>query len=323
MRVSIVIPVYNVEAFLRACLDSILAQTHTDWEAILVDDGSSDGSRAICEQYCRIDPRFRLVSHNKNRGPSAARNTGISLSTSDILTFVDSDDLIHPLYLELMLVPFSKGVADITTCGITQQPFENTSSAERFTPLYFEAMDFYEEVLYQNNFNINNSVCAKLFSKSLFENNLFSEGILYEDLDITFKMMGKVSAICLIPESLYYYRTNHGSITHTFSTARANVLDVTEQIRQKMEREYPQLLAAANDRALSASFNILGLMAASGTNYNDIEKRCWRNIRELRFQSLKNPRVRLKNKLGILLSYAGLKVIRPILALTYRKTFSR
>ena len=101
-KVSIIVPVYNVEPYLRQCLDSILAQTFTDWECILVDDGSKDGSGAICDEYAEKDSRFRVV-HQENKGSSAARNEGLSLSKGIYLSFIDSDDWVENNYLERLL----------------------------------------------------------------------------------------------------------------------------------------------------------------------------------------------------------------------------
>ena len=91
--ISIIVPVYNVEEYLEECLESICKQTYTDIEVVLVNDGSTDGSKEICEKYCRQDSRFKLINQ-ENQGQSAARNNGVSFSTGEYITFVDSDDVI-------------------------------------------------------------------------------------------------------------------------------------------------------------------------------------------------------------------------------------
>ena len=100
--VSVIVPVYRVENYLRTCIDSILAQTYSDLEVILVDDGSPDGCPAICDEYAKQDARVRVI-HQKNAGLSAARNAGLDLCQGEYITFIDSDDFVHPRFVELLL----------------------------------------------------------------------------------------------------------------------------------------------------------------------------------------------------------------------------
>lgn len=100
--VSVIVPVYRVEKYLRICVDSILAQTYSDLEVILVDDGSPDGCPAICDEYAQQDARVRVI-HQKNAGLSAARNAGLDLCQGEYITFIDSDDFVHPRFVELLL----------------------------------------------------------------------------------------------------------------------------------------------------------------------------------------------------------------------------
>ena len=100
--ISIIVPVYNVETYLEECLDSIQNQTYTDFEVLLVNDGSTDGSKAICERYCQTDKRFRLMNQT-NQGQSVARNNGVTASTGEFIAFVDSDDIILSNYLETLM----------------------------------------------------------------------------------------------------------------------------------------------------------------------------------------------------------------------------
>lgn len=112
-EISIVLPVYNVDPYLNACLDSIAAQTFQDWETILVDDGSTDFSGIICNSYSRKDHRFRVI-HQENAGVSAARNAGIDAATAPLLAFVDPDDFISKNYFELLLQEMWRTEADVT-----------------------------------------------------------------------------------------------------------------------------------------------------------------------------------------------------------------
>ncbi len=120
--ISVIVPVYNVEEYLEECLESIRQQTFTDIEVILVNDGSTDGSREICEQYCEKDSRFRLINQ-ENQGQSVARNRGVKESVGQYIMFVDSDDVINTSVLEVLL-PYMKMDVDIVECRMTRNKEE-------------------------------------------------------------------------------------------------------------------------------------------------------------------------------------------------------
>ncbi|MCD8130555.1 MAG: glycosyltransferase [Lachnospiraceae bacterium] len=114
--ISIIVPVYNVEPFIRDCLDSIRNQTFQDWECILINDGSTDGSGSACRQYCKRDPRFKYI-HQRNAGVSAARNTGLDAAQGEFISFVDPDDCIMDNFYSTMLDTLQKHNADIVSCA--------------------------------------------------------------------------------------------------------------------------------------------------------------------------------------------------------------
>lgn len=316
MKISVIIPVYNVETYLRECLDSVISQTYEDWEAIMVDDCSTDNSRSICEEYLAQDNRFKLIRHSENRGLSSSRNSGLEASTGRTVCFVDSDDCIAADFLETMTSCMQKSDADIVSCVMGNR-------LDRIHSIYKGREESsclaLEKILYQESDIYTPSVCGKIFRKELFDNCHFREGIYYEDLDITARIYSRDLRCIHLASVLYHYRVNPQSITHTFIPKRSDVLDVTEKIEEEMSRCHPRLLPAASDRALSAAFNILGLMAAN--NYRDVklESRCIDMIKKRRLQSLLNPKVRLKNKMGILITYlAGFSGYKKIARHIYR-----
>lgn len=119
MLISIIVPVYNVEPYLEQCIDSILNQSFRDFELILVDDGSPDRCGEICDRYAAADDRIRVI-HQKNGGVSAARNAGMEVSKGKYIVFVDSDDMVHPLYLEHLYKAIQKHNADISMCWFSR-----------------------------------------------------------------------------------------------------------------------------------------------------------------------------------------------------------
>lgn len=306
--VSIIVPVYNREQYLRECVDSVLAQTFHDWELIIVDDGSTDSSGSIADRYAASDPRIR-VYHVENGGPSAARNYGLLKSTSKYIYYLDADDAIHPLALTIMVNGITESGADIYVAWMhrSNKPIFKDISIEKYTVI--TGAEAIESSLYQTG-KILNSPWGKLYKRRICEANQFENGILYEDLDFFYRACGECKRIAVSQCDLYFYRDTPDSITNVWSDKRLDVLDVVDRIEDYIAGNMPALLPAARDRKLSANFNMFILAGANGRY--DVADRCWKVIREYRFGSLTNSRVRLKNKAGILLSYLGRRVFTLI-----------
>lgn len=310
-QVSIIVPVYNVgEELLRACLDSALGQTVTDTEIIVIDDASTDGvSPAVCDEYASRDARVRVIHLTQNGGISNARNTGIEAAVAPYLIFLDADDRIEPDALELLLTTALQTGADIVCADLRRaavgdKGFRRHNIAalgDRGTPC-FEPTEATADALYQR--RLNTSPCGKLIRRGICEALPFLPG-RYEDLRIVPRWFLAANRIAYLPTPLYIYTDNPASYLHRFNAGRAVVLDVTDELIEYMETNCQELIPAAHDRALSASFNILNLIAANRVSYPDIEARCLATIRRYRRESLFNPRVRLKNKAAITLSYIG------------------
>lgn len=304
--VSVVTPVYNVEKYLRECLDSIIAQSYENWKLILVDDASSDRSGEICDEYALRDERISVIHHEKNGGLSMARNSGIETADGDFITFIDSDDIISPEYLNILVNESLKQDADIVVSPLAtfkaSKELNNQTAKQNGRTIVHAPEEAVEKTLYQTT-GLTCSSCGKLFRKSLWDGIRFTKGILYEDLDVFYKIFLKANKIVEIEDSLYYYRQNPDSILGVFNPKRMDVLQVTGNIVKYMETRYPDLLPAAKDRQLSAAFNILALALVHDYQDEELKNRCMSIIKKSRFGSLKNPKVRLKNKLGIIISY--------------------
>lgn len=326
--ISVIVPVYNAEEYLRQCVESVLAQTYSNWELILVDDGSTDYSGKMCDLAARSSARIK-VRHTKNRGVSAARNTGLDMMRGRYVAFLDADDMLHPQFLEITLLKILKSGADIVQ--IKTKEFEDGDIrifnnfdlySDRIINVF--TIDYSPEaacqkVLYQHTFVP--SPCGKLFKTSLWNDTRFREGIRYEDLDLIPLVIRKAKSVASFPLKLYFYRQHGKSYLHTFSLERADVLDVTQRLVDAFADE-PDLHRAALDRQLSANFNILMLIESNRDRIEDNEKEeamriadsCWQKIKELRGKSLRNPNVRLKNKLGIIASCLGGRRLLGILS---------
>lgn len=211
-QISVIVPVYKVEPYLHRCVDSILGQTFTDFELILVDDGSPDGCPAICDEYAQQDSRVRVI-HQENGGLSAARNAGIDWafehSNSQWLSFVDSDDWVHPEYLERVLTAATEHNVSISICGYTESAGkEPPISGVEPVPQIWDPEDFYVQ------HNVNATVAwGKLYQKKCFRDIRYPVGKLHEDEFVTYRMLFSSANIAVVPAPLYCYYCNPQSIT--------------------------------------------------------------------------------------------------------------
>ena len=214
MKVSVIIPVYNAEKYLATCLESIKGQSFGDFEAIIVDDGSTDGSGRIADEVSAADPRFK-VFHRSNHGVSASRNFGLEKAQGEFISFVDSDDSIYPSFLEKLLGAI--GEADFAFCDILLDSGAGKERHHCWTP-GASMKDSLRSALYDG-------WCGapwnKFYRKSfLVEKGLsFPEGISYsEDLLFVVKAICLSRSVSKVDEALYIYnRANDGSATHSFS----------------------------------------------------------------------------------------------------------
>lgn len=208
--ISVIVPVYKVEAYLSRCVDSILKQTFTDFELVLVDDGSPDHCGDICESYSKKDTRIHVL-HRKNGGLSAARNTGIDWvlahSKSEWITFIDSDDWIHPRYLDLLYQAVQK-----TGLSIAIGRFERTDGTH--SPLVNEAITatvWDTETFYCADKVTATVAWGKLYRKADFTAIRYPEGKIHEDEFTTYKILFLYDAVAVIEQPLYaYYQNNQG-----------------------------------------------------------------------------------------------------------------
>ncbi|MEG1637879.1 MAG: glycosyltransferase, partial [Cellulosilyticaceae bacterium] len=208
-KISIIVPVYKVEQYLHKCIDSILAQTFTNFELILVDDGSPDQCGEICEEYARKDDRI-VVIHKENGGLSSARNAGLDRAKGDYIGFVDSDDYIESDMYEILYNSCVKYQCEIANCSsIIYFPHKTVSNGEHQILIHTkeEAMKnmllskFYDEVVW-----------VKLFKKDVIGDIRFPEGRIYEDTAFTYKVIDRCEKYCFVGEAKYHYIKREGSV---------------------------------------------------------------------------------------------------------------
>ena len=313
--ISVIVPVYNVEKYVGACVDSILNQSYKNLEIILVDDGSTDRSGEICDGYSQRYGNIKVV-HQANGGLSAARNTGLDMMTGEYVTFVDSDDLIHREYISTLYKNIESERAEITTVSmlvIREGDIIPTTAPRGELKVFYSGDDAVESMLFQQRF-IDNSACGKLYKATLFDSHRFPEGVLYEDLATVPYVCLEAKCVATSATPMYFYRSREDSILGEFTLRRADVLDVVDGLVQYMEKNKKSFVAEARSRKFSANMNILWLMIASVIKDDAIVMRCWENIRSLRNQVILTPRVRMKNKIGALTSLFGIEFLKNVLS---------
>ena len=215
VKVSIGVPIYNVEAYLWECLDSIMNQTFKDFEVIMVDDGSTDNSFNICQEYVARDNRFKLI-HQENKGLAGARNTCLKYMHGEYITWIDSDDKVKPDYLEKLLQVQEETDAQIINC-VRHDIKNGIEHYYDYTPLYkdlkrieLSGRDALRGVLFDRYSIV--TLWGTLIDRKLYKGWFCSQGVKFEDVDNKFKLYLRTNKVALVPEQLYGYRQRNDSI---------------------------------------------------------------------------------------------------------------
>lgn len=230
--ISVIVPVYNVEEYLEECLESIKRQTYIDIEVILVNDGSTDGSKEICERYCEKDSRFKLVNQ-ENKGLSGARNRGMLESKGEFISFVDSDDVLKEDMLEQLMKQMTSEDIDIVECWYTNEKQELELSTPKNVKTIFQG-DSKEALvsLCKDNIVRLNAV-AKLFRRQVIVNFPFLEGLFYEDVYGGIGILKHIRKMVKINYIGYYYRVRQGSIMNRkFSMKNLDLFTICDKLEQ-------------------------------------------------------------------------------------------
>lgn len=213
--VSVIIPVFNVQPYLRENLDSVINQTYENLEIIIVDDGSTDGSSKICDEYAEKDKRVRLI-HQENKGLSAARNVGLDIMAGETVTFLDSDDKYHLDFISSMLHAMQKNNSDIVMCKYsvhrTEREMKLNGSEEAFPRIEQGFYDRVSSLRARADGGINSNVWNKLFRSELWKNVRFPVGHVYECVAVSYQVLDRCNRLYVLDELLYLHRIRSGSI---------------------------------------------------------------------------------------------------------------
>lgn len=244
--ISVIVPVYRVEEYLPRCVDSLLNQSYPNLEIILVDDGSPDGSGALCDEYAARDSRIRVV-HKENGGLSSARNAGLDIARGDYIGFVDSDDWVEPeTYGWLLDMALSE---DVKLVCAGRYDFSSWSGqrTQGLCPKQREVISGRE--LARRIFlwdNVDSAACDKLYHRSLFETVRYPVGVVSEDVSVTYRLALKAHRVGMLDKPVYNYFHRDGSITTSGVSPKAfQPSGHTERILAEIREECPELVPAA------------------------------------------------------------------------------
>lgn len=316
--VSIIVPVYNVEEYLEACINSLLNQSYKNIEIVLIDDGSTDNSGTICESLSQADERITVI-HKENGGLSDARNVGIKKCRGELFCCVDSDDLVSSNYIEILIDGLMGCDSDISIGKIfafsgPKDPFANNASLTKVNEQSEWKTYTQEEalacMLLQNEFDV--SACGKLYKKELFENISYPVGKLYEDLATTYKVVARSEKICFIDIPIYAYRRNReGSITNAkFNIRSIELLESFQSFYKYILSSKTAIRSAAECRYAASAALILESIYISGkvTEYQEIVLKMRRAI-SLRYKYIIRERHLLfRRKVKIILASISCKL---------------
>ena len=250
--ISVIVPVYKVEPYLKQCIDSIINQTIRDLEIILIDDGSPDACGIICDEYAKADKRIRVV-HTENHGLSAARNLGRREAKGEYIGFVDSDDWIEPDMYEVLFEKAVESNADICECnfwfGTTEMEYANLVDAVYRGDESLDAL-------------FDNRICHvawnKIYKRELFDSVSFPEGRNIEDISIMHLLIDRANTVAVVSDKKYHYRQRKDSIKNTYSAS--NLIDYADAFldRYKFYEQNAERIRSTNEeeQLLSAAMGI-------------------------------------------------------------------
>lgn len=303
--ISIIVPVYNVEPYLARCIDSLLNQDYTNIEIILVEDGSIDGSGAICDHYSGVDSRVKVL-HQEYQGVSGARNSGLALAKGDYIMFLDSDDEAHPQYVSKLYRTLKENDLDIAQCclirvknGVCVNELDVRDGVRIFSGYEMQMKTF------ERNRYFSMVLCGKIFKKGLFDGLQFPVGRINEDESLIYLLMYRSRRVGIIDDYLYYYHYNGASITEK----RYNIhrLDSFYMLREKYNFYKEKGHTTLANKTANEYFSQMSVALLNGKreadDYPQILKKAKDIYKQDRGAILENAHLTKDKKLFMKLSY--------------------
>lgn len=265
VKIGIIVPVYNAERYIRTCIESILNQTFQDFELILINDGSTDESGKICDEYAEKNKRIKVI-HSIHKGVSAARNRGLEENRHEYVTFIDADDYVSRRYLGTLYRIMRKNKADLViSCGKTVNGYKdgkaqnNSISKRKQIERVVTKSEAYKYMLTDR--QVITSVWGKLYHRGVLQSVQYPEGEIYEDMKVIDKIIEKSSRIVYTSYAGYFYVQTPKSITRgNPSLKHLELLENEQQLRDFIDRKYPEISNEAKRHYFWSCFYVLGIL---------------------------------------------------------------
>ncbi len=271
-KVSIIVPVYNVEKYLDRCIESILAQTFTDFEVILINDGSPDNCPAMCDEWAKKDSRIRVI-HQSNQGQAAARNYALDIAKGDYISFIDSDDYVHPKFLEILYNNLISSNADVSVCSYKRTNKSNDFDNVNNNSIKYCGIDFVKKGLIGDIPCGVWLLCDKLFKKECFDNVRLPVGRINEDNATVYKILYEANTVVATDAILYYYFENTNSTVHQkFSKKHLDWLLVPQEMIEYFTAKNDQILVDKCNKMYLTSLEDMYKKVRLHLNDKELEK---------------------------------------------------
>ncbi len=320
--VSIIIPIYNVEDYLERCLNSVVNQTYKNLEIILVNDGSTDRCKKICDDYQKKDDRIKVI-HKENGGLSDARNAGIEIAKGEYISFIDSDDYVSNDYIEYMYNMIKNTSSKLAICGVKEVWAHTTIVEEAHTKSEsLTAKQTLRNLLLDQGIEI--CAYAKLYHRDLFKEIRFPKGKVYEDSAVMYKLIMLADKIVYGDKKCYYYIARNGSISKhkDFNLNENDYIKHTNEMLEFLLKKFPDLEVPIHRFDINSKFRILKMLMFTKPRNVKMEKEYIKYIKKYQKEVLKFSETPKKDKIAIILINIG----RPVFKISwfiYRKVTGR
>ncbi|MGE7663626.1 glycosyltransferase [Peribacillus sp. NPDC097197] len=261
-KISIIVPVYKVEAYLHKCVDSILAQTFKEFELILIDDGSPDRCAEICDQYASKDHRVKVI-HKDNGGLASARNSGLDLAIGEYIGFVDSDDWIEPDMFEMLFNICVENNCDIANCS-SEIHYKDKTVKNGGHPLTIHTRAEAMRVMLEGKL-YDEVVWTKLFKRTLIKDIRFTTGIVYEDTAFTYKVLHQCERVGCVGKAKYHYiKRDNSTMDKAVKNIRIDAVMIYKDMLSFMNQHYKELSPMVVYKLGNSAMAVLNLISSNG-----------------------------------------------------------
>lgn len=317
-EISVIVPVYKVEKYIHKCVDSILGQSFSDIQVILVDDGSPDSCGAVCDNYALRDTRVQVI-HKENGGLSDARNAGLPYAVGKYVIFLDSDDYVDNDMLEYLYHNITSTDSDMATCGV-YEVFSDRIEAQETEPFFVGSGEEAFRCILRGH-TIRGEIWNKLIKKSCIEDLCFPKGRLYEDIFYTAELMQRVKRVAVGTEPKYYYLHRDDSITgKKYRPQLYDIIDGYTKNYETVKRVFPSLEKEAECLWIWSRFIVLDKMLLED-HYRELEgfSELRRFIVKHMGDIFRNPYFQKSRKLSAFILFVNVRLYRKLVFVSEKK----